>query len=145
MATEPNDSANNNPFSGLWSGPNGLAHVLAVLLPALLCAVALQWATEHYVVAPVCTEYGNSRGLTYQGADATHANDVYTSVCRYTKADGTETTVPTSERFPFLTGLWVSFALDLKISVLGFIALAAVAYAVWKKRGASRRKKTRKA
>ena len=126
------------------SGPNGLGRVLAVLLPALLCALALQWATEHYVVAPVCTEYGHARGLTYQGADATHANDVYTSVCRYRNVDGAEETVPTSEMFPFLTDLWVSFALDLKITVLGFIALAAVVYAVWKKRGTSRRKRGQK-
>lgn len=144
MDTQQPEPTDNNPFAGLWSGPNGLRHVLAVFVPALLCALALQWMTERYTVAPVCTDYGNKLGLTYQGADATHANDVYTSVCRYRKSDGSEDTISTSTMFPFLTGLWVSFALDLKMTVLAFLALSILVDVGLKKLRPSRKKKRRK-
>jgi hypothetical protein len=145
MDTKQPEPADNNPFAGLWSGPNGLRHVLAVFVPALLCALALQWMTERYTIAPICTDYGSRLGLTYQGADATHANDVYTSVCRYRKPDGDEETISTSRVFPFLTDLWVSFALDLKMTVLAFLALSIVADVGLRKLRPSRRKTRRKA
>lgn len=145
MASRPPDPTDRNPFSGLWSGRNGLRHVLAVFIPALLCALALQWVTERHTVAPVCTAYGDKLGLAYRGADATHANDVYTSTCIFGKPDGSEETVSTSKVFPFLTGLWVSFALDLKMTVLAFIGLAVVVDVGLRKLRPSRRKTRRKA
>ena len=144
MDTEQPEPVNHSPFAGLWSGPNGLRRVLAVFLPALLCALALQWATERYTVAPMCADHGKTLGLTYQGADATHANDVYTSVCRYRKPDGSEETISTSKVFPFLTDLWVSFALDLKMTVLAFLALSILVDVGLKKLRPSRKKKRRK-
>ncbi|MBN8214233.1 MAG: hypothetical protein J0M09_15015 [Xanthomonadales bacterium] len=144
MDTEQPEPSDNNPFAGLWSGPNGLRRVLAVFLPALLCALALQWATERYTVAPMCADHGEKHGLAYQGADATHANDVYTSVCRYRKPDGSEETISTSKVFPFLTDLWVSFALDLKMTVLAFLALSILADVGLKKLRPSGKKKRRK-
>lgn len=144
METGRPESTDQNPFSGLWSGRNGLRHVLAVFIPALLCALALQWATERHTVAPVCTAYGNKLGLTYQGADATYANDVHTSVCRYRKPDGSEETISTSKVFSFLTDLWVSFALDLKMTVLAFLALSILVDVGLKKLRPSREKKRRK-
>lgn len=144
MDTKQPEPADNNPFAGLWSGPNGLRHVLAVFVPALLCALALQWTTERYTVAPICADYGEKHGLIYQGADATHANDVYTSVCRYLKPDGSEDTISTSTVFPFLTGLWVSFALDLKMTVLALLALSILVDVGLKKLRPSRKKKRHK-
>ncbi|MFZ2754757.1 MAG: hypothetical protein WAZ48_15105 [Lysobacteraceae bacterium] len=144
MDTEQPQPADNNPFAGLWSGPNGLRRVLAVFLPALLCALALQRATERYTVAPMCADFGNTLGLTYQGADATHANDAYTSTCRYRKPDGSEETISTSKVFPFLTDLWVSFALDLKMTVLAFLALSILVDVGLKKLWPSGKKKRHK-
>lgn len=144
MDTEQPEPVNHSPFAGLWSGPNGLRRVLAVFVPALLCALALQWATERYTVAPVCADYGEKHGLAYQGAEATHANDVYTSVCRYRKPDGSEDTLSTSTMFPFLTDLWVSFALDLKMTVLAFLALSILVDVGLKKLRPSRNKKGHK-
>lgn len=144
MDSEQPQPADNTPFAGLWSGPNGLRRVLVVFVPALLCALALQWATERYTVAPVCADHGEKHGLAYQGADATHANDVYTSVCRYRKPDGSEDTLSTSAMFPFLTDLWVSFALDLKMTVLAFLALSMLVDMGLKKLRPSRKKKRRK-
>lgn len=144
MDTEQPQPTGNNPFAGLWSGPNGLRRVLAIFVPTLLCALALQWVTERYTVAPMCTEYGNTLGLTYQGADATHANDAYTSTCRYRKPDGREETISTSKVFPFLTDLWVSFALDLKMTVPAFIGLWILIAVGLKKLRPSRKKKRSK-
>ena len=144
MDTEQPEQSDNNPFTGLWSGPNGLRRALSVFVPALLCALALQWATERYTVAPICADYGEKHGLIYQGADATHANDVYTSVCRYRKPDGSEDTISTSTVFPFLTGLWVSFALDLKMTVLALLALSILVDVGLKKLRPSRKKRRHK-
>lgn len=144
METEQPEPTDHNPFSGLWSGSNGLRPLLAIFIPALLCALALHWVTEHHTVAPACTAYGNKLGLTYQGADATHANDAYTSTCIYSKPDGNEETVSTSRVFPFLTDLWVSFALDLKMTVPAFIGLSVLVAVGLKKLRPSWKKKSRR-
>jgi hypothetical protein len=109
----------------IWSGRSGLVNTFACFALAVPLALALFWFAQRSTAEPICRSYGSVHGLVFQGVKH-YSRDESTTVCQYTQATGETTEVSFQKLAPFLTDLWVSFAIDLKFTVGTITVMLAV-------------------
>ena len=110
-----------------WQGRRGIAHALMCFVLAVVCALALnEWATSR-IAGPACSVHGHALGLSYvEVRNYGNRNDVGT-VCLYRRANGDDVAVAMQDAAPFLTALWLDFALDPVFTIPAFAVLLALA------------------
>jgi hypothetical protein len=100
-------------------------NTVACFVLALPCALALLWLAQRGTVEPVCRAHGAAQGLVFAGVKH-YSRDESTTVCVYTQATGESSEVSFQKLAPFVTDLWVGFALDLKFTLPAFTVLFAL-------------------
>lgn len=108
--------------AAIWSGRAGLVNTVACFALALPLALALLWFAERSTAEPICRAHGQAHGLVFNSV-VHYSRDDSTTVCRYTQATGETSEVSFRKLAPFVTDLWVSFALDLKFTIAAFAVL----------------------
>ena len=98
---------------------------------ALPCAFGIWFLTERSTIVPACTAYASAHGMTYTDFKLTGVKQASTVVCMLTQANGGNQDVHLDEIVPFLTDLWVGFAMSLEITVPAFAILLALVRVGW--------------
>jgi hypothetical protein len=111
----------------MWQGRRGTLNAIVCGVLGLLCALGVLLITERAIVVPACTAYASAHDMTYSDfklVGRTHADTV---VCLLLRADGKTQDVYLKTLVSYLTDLLVSLAMNLEITVPGFIILLALA------------------
>lgn len=108
----------------IWKGRRGWINAAGCCLLALPCAFGLWSLAERSVIVPACTAYANAHAMTYADFKLNGVKQSQsTVVCVLTQADGRTEDTYLHDLVPFVTTLWVEFAMDLTITVPGFAVL----------------------
>lgn len=111
----------------IWKGRRGLLNSILCGVLGLLCAVSLLLITERTIVAPACTAYASAHDMTYSDFKLVGLKQYDTVVCLLLRDDGKAQDVYLKTLVSYLTNLLVGFALNLEVTVPGFIILLALA------------------
>jgi hypothetical protein len=120
----------------IWKGRRGVINTIMCCVLSLPCAFGLWFLAERSVIVPACTAYASAHGMTYTDFKLTGVKEASTVVCVLTQANGRNQDIHLSELVPFLTDLWVGFAMSLQITVPAFAILLALVRVGWYKRTA---------
>jgi len=124
------------PELPIWKGRRGMVNAAACCILALPCAFALWVYTDTSTITPNCTEYGRTHGMTYTDFK-TYSNRRDSNIgCLFKQANEQEAEVPFSEVAPFITKVWVDFAMALEFTIPVFAILLGLARAHIYMRGA---------
>lgn len=115
----------------MWSGRRGWINTILCCVLALPCALGVWLLAERSVIAPACTGYASSHGLTYTDFKLVGVKHASTVVCLLSGADGSRSEVHLRELVPFLTDASVGFAMTLEFTVPAFAILLALALVGW--------------
>jgi hypothetical protein len=111
----------------IWQGRRGVINTVMCCVLALPCAFGMWFLAERSTIVPACTAYAASRGMSYTDFKLVGVKQASTVVCILTQTDGRKQDVHLSELVPYLTDLWVGFAMSLEFTVPGFAILLALA------------------
>ena len=112
-----------DPTLPMWRGRRGAIATAYLGVLAFICGVGLMKFAERFGVESACRDYAQAQGWQYLSM---HAYDEVRSgaICTFTSDTG-RTDVRLLD-ISMLTNFWVSFAVSLHITVLGFLILFAV-------------------
>lgn len=113
-----------------------MINTVACCVLSLPCAFGLWSLAERTVIVPACTAYASAHAMTYTDFKLIGGmrEPQSTVVCMLTDTDRSSHDIELGKLVPFLTNLWVEFAMSLEITVPGFAVLLGLARVAWYRR-----------
>jgi hypothetical protein len=110
----------------LWQGRSGVINTVRCCVLAVPCALGPWFLAQRSIIVPACTAYAVAQGMTYTDFKLVGVKHASTVVCLLDRTDGRRQDVHLGEIVPYLTDLWVGFAMSLEFTVPGFAILIAL-------------------
>jgi len=107
----------------LWKGRRGVVNAVMCFVLALPCAFGLWFFAERSTIVPACSGYAAGHAMTYSDFKLVGVKHASTVVCLLERSNGEKRDVHLDELVPYVTNLWVEFAMSLEITVPGFAVL----------------------
>jgi len=118
----------------IWKGRRGVINAVACCVLAVPCAFGVFFMATRTTIVPACTRYATAHGLTYTDFKLVGVKQNDSAVvCLLSRTDGTNEEMYLNELVPFLTNVWVEFAMGLEITIPAFAVLLGLARVGWYK------------
>jgi hypothetical protein len=111
----------------IWKGRRGWFNTILCCVLGLLCAVGLLLITEKIMVAPACATYASAHDMRYSDFKLVGLKQSATVVCLLLRDNGKTHDLYYKSLVSYPTNLLVELAMNLEITVPGFIILLALA------------------